>query len=245
MRGRAVRRALALVALAGCGAGCGGDGEDNPTTDAAMHPTVDGSLSIDGGSIVVDARPMTPDGSVSPDASGPMPGSKRVFVSSLRYSADLRSAGGQATGLQSADYICQNLADAAQIGGAWKAWISTSTVNAIDRIAGTGPWYRMDGQLAFPNRARLGTTPLVPISIDEMGGAPDPFYEAWTGTALGGFKAPLGNRQSVTCADWTSTIDSTLVGGVVGDIDANGASWTNLATGYCSPFHRRLYCFEQ
>jgi hypothetical protein len=103
----------------------------------------------------------------------------------------------------------------------------------------------MDGALAFPNRARLGTTPLVPISIDEMGGTPDPFYEAWTGTALGGFKAPLGTRQSVTCLDWTSTIDSTAVGGVVGDIDANGSTWTNLATGYCSPFARRLYCFEQ
>jgi hypothetical protein len=103
----------------------------------------------------------------------------------------------------------------------------------------------MDGALAFPNRATLGTTPLVPILIDEKLGTPDPFYEAWTGTALGGYAAPRGSRQSVTCLDWTSTIDSTQVGGVVGDIDANGATWTNLATGYCSPFHRRLYCFEQ
>jgi hypothetical protein len=237
MCGGAVRRAWIVVALAACD---GGDGEDNPITPDASQSMIDAPLSV-------DARPPTPDGSViTPDApSGPPPGSKRVFVSSLRYSADLRSAGGQATGLASADYICQNLADAAQVGGAWKAWISTSTVNAVDRITGNGPWYRMDGQLAFPNRARLGTTPLVPILIDEMGGQPDPFYEAWTGTALGGFKAPLGSRQSVTCADWTSTIDSTQVGGVVGDIDANSSSWTNLATGYCSPFHRRLYCFEQ
>ena len=52
-------------------------------------------------------------------------------------------------------------------------------------------------------------------------------------------------RSMLSCLDWTSTVDSTLVGGVVGDIDANGSSWTNLAVGYCSPFSRRLYCFEQ
>ncbi len=232
-----MRRVLLLLAIAACDSD-GGDGV-MIGVDGSTMPMPDGSMPRP------DARPPMPDRSVPlPDA--PMaPQGPRVFVSSLRYSADLRTAGGQATGLASADYICQNLADAAEIGGNWKAWISTSTVNAIDRIVGNGPWYRMDGAVAFPNRARLGTTPVVPISIDEMGGTPDPFYEAWTGTALGGFKAPLGSRQSVTCWDWTSTVDSTSVGGVVGDIDANGSTWTNLATGYCSPFHRRLYCFEQ
>lgn len=204
--------------------------------DAAVYPD---------GKLVTDAKVTMPDGSVTtPDGSVTPPG-LRVFVSSLRYSADLRSAGGQATGLASADAICQTLADAAQLGGTFRAWISTTAVDAVEHITGTGPWYRIDGALAFPNRARLGTTPLVPISIDEQGGTPDPFYEAWTGTALGGYLAPLGSRQSVTCWDWTSTIDSTQVGGVVGDIDNNSASWTELATGYCSPFRRRLYCFEQ
>src|SRR5690349_8365685 len=108
-----------------------------PKHDAAMQPHP-------------DAKTVTPDGSVvvPPDAA---PAGLRVFVSSLRYSADLRSAGGQATGLASADHICQTLADAAQIGGTWRAWISTTTVHAIDHILGNGPWYRIDGALAFPN----------------------------------------------------------------------------------------------
>lgn len=178
------------------------------------------------------------------DAPGDTGAALRVFVSSLRYPADLQTAGGQATGLASADHLCQTLADAVSLGGTFRAWISTSQVNAIDHITGTGPWYRIDGALAFPNHARLGTTPVVPISIDEAGGSPDPFYEAWTGTALGGYKAANGARDSVTCLDWTSTIDSETVGGVVGDIDDN-AAWTSLAVGYCSPFSRRLYCFEQ
>ncbi|MDQ3367329.1 MAG: hypothetical protein M3680_18045 [Myxococcota bacterium] len=225
-----MKRAL-LIAMAACGG----------TGDAS----VDASTTMPDGSIAPgDGTPTAPDaGVLMPDSMAP-PG-KRVFVSSLRYSADLRSAGGKPTGLASADAICQTLADAVRLGGTFRAWLSTTTVHAIDHITGDGPWYRMDGALAFPNRARLGTTPLVPISIDEQGGTPDPFYEAWTGTALGGYRAPLGSRQSVTCVDWTSTVDSTLIGGVVGDIDANGASWTNLATGYCSPFSRRLYCFEQ
>lgn len=221
-------RALLLV-VAACG-GAATDDLDASTSDAAVvHPD---------GKLISDAQVVTPDSPITP------PG-MRVFVTSLRYSADLRSAGGQATGLASADAICQTLADAAEIGGTFRAWISTTSVDAIDHITGNGPWYRMDGTKAFPNRATLGTTPLVPISIDEKGGMPDPFYESWTGTALGGHLAPLGSRQSVTCYDWTSTVDSTQVGGVVGDIDVNSSSWTNLATGYCSPFHRRLYCFEQ
>lgn len=231
-----MRRAWLLLAIAACD----GDGEEITLQPDGSAMTPDGAMPRPDGAVPHPDAPM-----MTPDAPTVPPGAKRVFVSSLRYSADLRTAGGQATGLASADYICQNLADAAQIGGTWRAWISTSTTNAIDHITGTGPWYRMDGAMAFPNRARLGTTPLVPVSIDEMGGTPDPFYEAWTGTALGGFKAPLGSRQSVTCWDWTSTVDSTMVGGVVGDIDANGSSWTDLATGYCSPFARRLYCFEQ
>ena len=223
-----MKRAL-LLAAAACG------GSESSGVDATAMPT-DAATTNSDGKVATDGKVVTPDGSIA---------GLRVFVTSLRYSADLRTAGGQATGLASADAICQTLADAAAVGGTFRAWISTTTVDAIEHITGNGPWYRMDGALAFPNRATLGTTPLVPIMIDEKGGFPDPFYESWTGTALGGYLAPLGSRQSVTCWDWTSTVDSTQVGGVVVDIDASGASWTELATGYCSPFRRRLYCFEQ
>ena len=227
------RAVLAALLVAACGGDGAGDG-----VDASTNNMPDGGVRSDG-------RVTTPDGKVTtPDATTQPPG-LRVFVSSLRYPADLKTAGGKATGKASADAICQTLADAAGLGGTYVAWLSTSDQNAIDHVQGAGPWYRVDGAMAFPNRATLGTTPQVPIMIDEKGGTPDPFYEAWTGTALGGYLAPKGSRVSVTCYDWTSTIDSTQVGGVVGDIDVSSSSWTNLATGYCSPFSRRLYCFEQ
>lgn len=234
-----MRRALFIAMLSACGA---------PDSDTAPG---DASPSSDAEHTARDAAPPQSDSNLPPDGGIP-PDGKRVFVTSLRYSADLRSAGGQPTGRASADAICQTLADAAGLGGMFRAWLSTTDVHAIDHILGNGPWYRMDGAVAFPNRATLGTTPLVPISIDEKLGHPDPFYESWTGTALGGYLAPRGSRTSVTCYDWTSTIDSTQVGGVLGvygepsgELDGTGPQWTDYATGYCSPFRRHLYCFEQ
>ena len=57
-------------------AACGGDGTTTMPDGATAHP--DGTLP-------------TPDAPVQPAGL-------RVFVSSLRYPADLRTAGGQATG---------------------------------------------------------------------------------------------------------------------------------------------------
>jgi len=243
--------ATLVVALAGCG---GGGDECGPGTEWDGDRCV--IAGVDGAPGDPDARPGSPDARVDarphadavphPDAaSGP-----RVFVTSLRYPANLRDAGGGATGRESADLICQTLADAAAIGGTFRAWLSTTDEDAIDHIQGNGPWYRMDGALVFPNRASLATTPMAAISVDEHLGHPDPFYESWTGTALGGHLAPLGNRLSVTCWDWTSTVDSTQVGGMLGlfgtvNQDGTGPDWTQYAVGYCSPFARHLYCFEQ
>jgi hypothetical protein len=204
---------------------CGGEG---------ANPAVDGS-SNSGADAASDAQPSA----------------KRVFVSSLRYPANLKDAGGGADGLASADALCQGLADAVALGGTYRAWLSTTTVDAIDHVQGTGPWVRLDGAMAFLNHAALGTTPMVPISIDETHGMPDPFYEAWTGTGTGGRVKVQNGLASTTCDDWTSTVDSeTIKGwlGIYGQADTTlgaGPEWTSYDDGYCSPFSRHLYCFEQ
>jgi hypothetical protein len=176
-----------------------------------------------------------------------------VFVTSLRYPADLLSAGGKATGRLSADSICQTLADASELGGTFVAWLSTSDMDAIDHISGNGPWYRMDGVMVFANRAKLSTTAAVAINVDETLGHPDPFYETWTGTNVGGHHTPLGTRSSTTCNDWTTTTISDYISGTLGVFgNGNGADlghgtdWTQYTiAGYCGPFARHLYCFEQ
>jgi len=237
-------RAALLVALAACSGNanqpCGDCGDGG--ADAAMH---DAPRAVDA------PRPPDAPSPPPPADAGVPPGGKRVFVTSLRYSANLRAEGGQATGRASADAICQTLADAASLGGTFRAWLSTSDLDAIDHITGTGPWYRLDGAVAFPNHASLGTTPQVPISIDEKLGHPDPFYESWTGTGVGGHLAAT-SLSSPTCLDWTSTVDSDSIKGVLGvfgegsgELDGTGPQWTNYGAGFCTPFARHLYCFEE
>lgn len=68
-------------------------------------------------------------------------GSDNGFGGDLRY-------GGATDGLTGADNICQEIATRVCHGHkTWKAYLSTSTVNAKDRIAGTGPWYDYAGTL--------------------------------------------------------------------------------------------------
>ena len=63
--------------------------------------------------------------------------------------------GGNLGGLAGADAHCQSLAQAAGAGGkTWRAYLSTNTVNAKDRI-GNGPWYNAKGQLIAQNVADL------------------------------------------------------------------------------------------
>ncbi|MBK9072002.1 MAG: hypothetical protein IPL79_13510 [Myxococcales bacterium] len=224
-------------------AGCGNDGDGSATDAEASTPgaCVDGLDNDGNGEMDCDDASCIPTAACGPDS-----GDLRVFVTSQRYPANLRAAGGGASGLASADNLCQLSADAAALGGQWVAWLSSTDADALDRITGAGPWYRTDGTLAFPNKASLATVPQVALSYDEHGDMPDPFYEAWTGTALGGRVAPAdGDLVSTTCDDWTTTIDSETIKGWLGDIDEADFNWTAYADGYCWGFDRRLYCFEQ
>jgi hypothetical protein len=157
----------------------------------------------------VDAGPVEP----------PPTGARRVF---LTHTSFVASAVLDA---------CQNSADAAALGGRWVPWLTTSDLDALDRVQGTGPWHRLDGELAFRNRAQLAITPLVPISIDERLG--DSFgADVWTGTTTGG-------RPGRLCSEWGG---SSFYGthGYSNGID----SWTESSEGDCGS-RRHVYCFEQ
>ncbi len=75
-------------------------------------------------------------------------GSDDGFGGDLRYN-------GAATGLEGADAICQEMARRVSFGHrTWRAYLSTSTVNAIDRV-GEGPWYDFTGALVAEDTAGL------------------------------------------------------------------------------------------
>ncbi|MDX2015010.1 MAG: DUF1554 domain-containing protein [Myxococcaceae bacterium] len=156
---------------------------------------------------------------------------KRIFVTSTTYGGDF---GGPA----SADALCQGRAQAGALSGTYKAWLSTSTVNARDRITqSTVPYYRRSASsilLVANNYAELVANgqPRT-ISFTELGSAVAGFV--WTGSNNSGvYSAPA-------CTDWQTGAGNGRFG-TIGATTVPG--WTDDGTGPCS-FPRRLYCIEQ
>jgi hypothetical protein len=210
---------ILILFVAACSPSDGGDAPTDATVavDAALDGVV---ATIDG---------------AQPDAAAL---GKRVFVTSQMYNADLQSINGAATGADSADGICNNAAAAVGLSGTWRAWISDSTVNAIDRISGTGPWYRLDGVMVFLNHANLSTQPLARINVTETGDAisfPPTLTTVWTGTASGG----RYTSTTIACSGWSDLLGK----GTVGDASYSDTQWTIMDRLDCDLLGR-LYCFE-
>src|SRR3989344_827665 len=170
--------------------------------------------------------------------STPMPSapplSKRVLVTSSKYSGDMG-------GLSGADAKCQSKADKAKLGGIWKAWLSDSYTPASSRLNHSDyPYVRIDNQVVATSWSDLTDGELRNgINIDENGKVivTNAFTGAWTGTDSS------GNIRTPNCMDWTSR--STRLQGVGGGVGAT-YFWTVGAypTDECSTgFY--LYCFEQ
>lgn len=180
----------------------------------------------DQGMICVDARCIEP--------------RKRIFVTAGEYTGDLATAGGETYGLEGADSICQTEANAQNLGGTWKAWISTSLTDAADRVEDVGPWYFVDNrQRVAHNLAEFVTSG--PERAIEM--TPDgtvinaPRGErVWTGTRAN------GRFTESTCRDWTSESDTYW--GWAGFTDTTNTAWTEGLDYGCDGTYR-LYCLEQ
>jgi hypothetical protein len=178
-----------------------------------------------------------------------------VFITRSEYSGDLKTYGGEATGQTSADFLCKLEARSANLDGRFKAWLSSSTENAFDRIADASPWQVVGGGDVFATLDDLRAGPTEGITRDQfgddiVGGLPLPI---WTGTL------PTGASSQYTCTDWTNAscaprradqLETIPAGDPnTGSIGAGGATsgeWTlgNGCFASC-PTAARLYCFEQ
>jgi hypothetical protein len=159
-------------------------------------------------------------------------GVKRVFVTSVTFSGNLG-------GVTGADAKCATAAEAQTLGGTWKAWISSGSVNAIDRINDVGPWYLVNGiQKVFNNKANLSTTPLVAIDEDESGSQPSwmGLDGMWTGTSTG---TASGND----CFGWTSALTTDL--GTTSSPTTDQSWGGSSAGGIDCDQPEALICFEQ
>jgi hypothetical protein len=170
-------------------------------------------------------------------------------------------SGGDLGGLEGADAHCAALAEAAGVSGAtWVAYLSTSTVDARDRI-GSGPWVNAAGVVIAEDVAGLhgeANNITKATALDETGatvngrGDEPNRHDILTGSLTDGTLA-----EGMTCADWTS--DGPDAVGMVGHHDRIGLddsppakSWNSShpSRGGCSLDALRgtggdglLYCF--
>jgi len=162
-----------------------------------------------------------------------------VFVTSVRRSGNLGTwpeANGK-QGLAAGDEICRTLAQNAGLYApdSYVAWLSTTTVDARDRLKTAGPWKRLDGVPIAADIAELtdGDT-FTSISLTEKGdyvqGA------AWTGTYFTGVAF-----DGWTCDDWS---DETALG-YHGQSNETSVHWTTYGGSPCNSNVGRLYCFSQ
>ncbi len=103
-------------------------------------------------------------------------------------------------GLSGADDSCQAAAVAAAMSGNYKVILSTSTINAADRITISAPVHMVDGSVIADDAAQFWSTGhYLAINLTETGQASA--LRTATGTNENGLR-DTGDGQ---CADWTST----------------------------------------
>jgi hypothetical protein len=122
--------------------------------------------------------------------------------------------GGDLGGLAGADAHCQSLAAAAGAGSkTWRAYLSTDSVNAKDRI-GRGPWYNAKGELIAQNVADLHSPNnkiTAATALTEKGSAPNylggnppaPLAQPLQHDILTGTNED-GTSSGLTCNNWTN-----------------------------------------
>ena len=171
------------------------------------------------------------------------------------------SATGNLGGLSGADSRCQGLAAAVGAGSkTWHAYLSTSSVNARDRI-GNGPWINANGATVARDlnelHARAGDATLF---VDERGtringqwqGSPSPVqHDVLTGSTADGRLL-----AGMTCDDWTSSSSSLAAqvghsdglgpnGSTTGSLPSWNSAHANESCANTAPRggSGRIYCF--
>ena len=164
---------------------------------------------------------------------------RRVFVTSTTYNGNLG-------GLTGADAKCKERANAANLGGDWKAWLSNSTISATSRlIHNTAGYNLIDGTVVANSWNDLvDGTIQNPINVNELSQklTTGIFYsKAWTNTTSTGAIAAGGH-----CANWTGSSATINGNGQAGIFQNTDSQWTLDGSDPCSVTNtNHLYCFEQ
>lgn len=173
--------------------------------------------------------PITPPVTPTPT---PSPVS-RVFVTSLSYNGNLG-------GLVGADAKCQERANAANLGGTWKAWLSDNTTSVSSRFIHSNiPYKLLDGTIIANNWRDLTDGQLFnTITLTETKTYHGNYV--WTGTNE---KGEIHNPGTSKCMEWTALSNKSPLG-PTGHSGYTDYRWTWGSTWNCANQYP-LYCFEQ
>src|SRR6185503_15257183 len=149
-----------------------------------------------------------------------------VFRTSTAYAGELDlapEAAGQVS-LQAGDAICRARARAGNLPApaSFRAWLSISSLDAVDHIDYDGPFKRPDGIPIASSKMDLTDGELAsPIAETELLTYGNP--NTWTGTN------DIGTFDEHNCFDWTET--ASLVHGVYG-MSASVTRWSFLGANF-------------
>ncbi len=182
------------------------------------------------------ATAVTPTPTVSPTPTATAtPQFNRVFVTSTLQNGNLG-------GLAGADAICAARATAASLPGTYVAWLSTSTVNALDRLGSAKGFVRVDGKPFANAPADIVANKIFnPLRIAEDGSDVSSSVVPGSST-LTVYTGTLGDgtvATGATCSDFTDTAGSARRG----EVSGGPVTWTARQNSNCTTT-RRLYCFE-
>jgi hypothetical protein len=219
--------------------GFAGTGSGGQSGTAGSGPAGSSGTSGSGGSdaggdaIVVDAL----GDAVTPDAVALCQGGecKRLFVSSAPPPGAANLGG-----LSGADAFCQSAANAKQLGGSWKAWLSDATTSASARLThATVPYVLLDRSTVAANWTALTSGTLAhTINVSEDGVVRTDVLEVWTASTA------QGAYSGRSCSAWTSNAPGANTADV-GLSNQTDAEWTNRYQQYCDRTNVHLYCIEQ
>lgn len=164
---------------------------------------------------------------------------KRVFVTSATFTGDLVGFSGIPTGLDAADNLCTRAAEAASLGGVWRAWLSDESTRAVGRMKDVGPWYLLNGVKVADTLAKLDDGPLSPIAVTELG---QPVSSAGTTTAVWTGALAITGGSNMNCQSWTRGAGPGS--GYVGLATRTDYAWDASHSTSCGSA-ARLYCLEQ
>jgi len=223
------------------GTNTGDSGNSSPLDSGGESPGNDSGTDAGPSADASDAGPqwVGPDGGVTTAMT--------YFVTSRGMGNGGNLTGGGADGLAGADAFCKQLANEVSplLGGkTWRAYLSTTTVNARSRI-GSGPWYNAKGVVIADSLEHLhdeaGMNNLtLTTNLDELGnqvpsgGGGANVHDILTGTLAN------GSASQNHCNNWTSS-----AGNVTAQVGHSNRQGGGAAPTSWNSAHATRGCAEQ